>query len=64
MVPAVPTARIHLLTVAVDRLGPLEVAKRLDIPAVVLQDWIDGRTPIPPTKVLALIDLLDSLDAF
>jgi hypothetical protein len=64
MVPAVATARIHLLTVAVDRLGPLEVAKRLDVPATVLQDWIDGRTPIPATKVLGLIDLLDSLDAF
>jgi len=58
------TARIHLLTVAVKRLGPLEVAKRLDVPAVVLQDWIDRRTPLPPAKVLALIDLLDSLDAF
>ena len=64
MVRAVATARLHLLTVAVDRLGALGVARRLDIPAVVLQDWIDGRTPIPPTKVLALIDLLDSLDAF
>ena len=58
------TARIHLLTVAVERLGKLEVAKRLDIPAGTLQDWIDGRSAIPPTKVLALIDLLDSLDAF
>ena len=58
------TARIHLLTVAVERLGKLEVAKRLDIPAGTLQDWIDGRSPIPPPKVLALIDLLDSLDAF
>jgi hypothetical protein len=63
-VPAVPTARIHLLTVAVDRLGPLEVAKRLKVPAVVLQDWIDGQAAIPPSKVLELIDLLDSLDAF
>ena len=58
------TARIHLLTVALERLGKLEVAKRLDIPAGILQDWIDGRTAIPPQKVLALIDLLDSLDAF
>ena len=61
---AVATARIHLLSVAIGRLGPLEVAKRLDIPAGVLQDWIDGKSAIPPTKVLALIDLLDSLDAF
>lgn len=58
------TARIHLLTVALERLGKLEVAKRLDIPAGILQDWIDGRAAIPPQKVLALIDLLDSLDAF
>lgn len=58
------TARIHLLTVAVERLGKLEVAKRLDIPAGILQDWIDGNAPIPPQKVLGLIDLLDSLDAF
>jgi len=48
----VPTARIHLLTVAVDRLGPLEIAKRLNVPAVVLQDWIDGQVAIPPSKVL------------
>ena len=59
----VATARIHLLTVAVDRLGPLEVAKRLNVPAVVLNDWIDGQ-PIPPAKVLELIDLLDSIGAF
>lgn len=58
------TARIHLLSVAIDRLGALEVAKRLNIPAVVLQDWIDHKVAIPPAKVLELIDLLDSLDAF
>jgi hypothetical protein len=58
------TARIHLLSVAVDRLGPLEVAERLNVPAVVLQDWIDHKAPIPSAKVLELIDLLDSLDAF
>jgi hypothetical protein len=58
------TARIHLLSVAVKRLGALEVARRLNVPAVVLQDWIDDKMPIPPAKVLELIDLLDSLDAF
>src|SRR3954471_9231985 len=58
------TARIHLLSVAVDRLGRMEVAKRLNVPAVVLQDWIDHQVAIPPAKVLELIDLLDSLDAF
>jgi hypothetical protein len=60
----VATARIHLLSVAVERLGALELAKRLNVPAVVLQDWIDHKTPIPPARVLELIDLLDSLDAF
>jgi hypothetical protein len=60
----VATARIHLLSVAVDRLGRMEVAKRLNVPAVALQDWIDHQVPIPPAKVLELIDLLDSLDAF
>jgi len=58
------TARIHLLSVAVQRLGPVEVAKRLNVPAVIVQDWIDHKVPIPPNKVLELIDLLDSLDAF
>jgi len=58
------TARIHLLSVAVERLGALEVAKRLNIPAVTLQDWIDHRAAIPPAKVLELIDLLDSIGAF
>jgi len=60
----VATANIHLLSVAIDRIGPLEVAKRLDVPAGILRDWIDGTTPVPPQKVLALIDLLDSLEAF
>jgi hypothetical protein len=60
----VGTARIHLLSVAVDRLGPLEVAKRLNVPAVILQDWIDHKAPIPQAKVLELIDLLDSIGAF
>jgi hypothetical protein len=64
MVSPVATARIHLLSVAVERLGRLEVAKRLNVPAVVLQDWIDQQVAIPPAKVLELIDLLDSLDAF
>jgi hypothetical protein len=50
--------------VALERLGHLEVARRLDVPAGVLQDWIDHRAPIPPAKVLELIDLLDSIDAF
>jgi hypothetical protein len=60
----VATARIHLLTFAVNRLGHLEVAKRLNVPAGVLRDWIDHNVPIPPGKVLELIDLLDSLDPF
>ena len=64
MVLAMATARIHPLSVAVDRLGRMEVAKRLNVPAVVLQDWIDHQVAIPPAKVLELIDLLDSLDAF
>ena len=64
MVLAMATARIHLLSVAVDRLGRMEVAKRLNVPAIVLQDWIDHQVAIPPAKVLKLIDLLDSLDAF
>lgn len=58
------TARIHLLSVAVDRLGTLEVAKRLNVPAGVLQDWIDHKAPVPQAKVLELIDLLDGIGAF
>ena len=61
---AMRTARIHLLSVAVERLGRMEVAKRLNVPAVVLQDWIDHQVPVPPPKVLQLIDLLDSINAF
>ena len=60
----VRTARIHLLSAAVERLGRMEVAKRLNVPAVVLQDWIDHNVPIQPPKVLELIDLLDSINAF
>lgn len=60
----VRTARIHLLSAAVERLGPMEVAKRLNVPAVILQDWIDHKVAVPPAKVLELIDLLDSIGAF
>ena len=61
---AARTARIHLLSVAVERVGHLAVAKQLDVPAAILQDWIEHKAPVPPAKVLALIDLLDSIGAF
>ena len=37
------------------------MAQRLEVPIVILEDWLAVKTEIPDTKLLALLDLLDSL---
>ena len=37
------------------------MAQRLEVPAVIVEDWLAGKTGIPDAKLLALLDLLDSL---
>ena len=53
--------RSRLLVQAVSRIGRTAVAERLDVPAVILEDWLAGRTEIPDAKLLSLLDLLDEL---
>ena len=43
-----------------DRLGRATVAQRLNVPVVVLEDWIDGYPPVPDWKVTALVELVDA----
>jgi hypothetical protein len=51
--------RQRLLDLMIARLGRRELAARLDVPLVVLDDWLAGETPIPNGKLVALIDLID-----
>ena len=53
--------RSRLLVQAVSRIGRAAVAQRLGVPVVILEDWLAGKTEIPDFKLLALLDLLDSL---
>lgn len=52
--------RRALLKVAVEMLGRAAVAQRLNVPSVVLDDWIDGYPPVPDWKVSALVELIDA----
>ena len=52
--------RRTLLKVAVELLGRATVAQRLNVPVVVLGDWIDGYPPVPDWKVTALVELVDA----
>jgi hypothetical protein len=52
--------RCTLLKFAVELLGRATVAQRLNVPGVVLDDWIDGYPPVPDWKVTALVELIDA----
>jgi hypothetical protein len=52
--------RRTLLKVAVEMLGRATVAQRLNVPSVVLDDWIEGYPPVPDWKVTALVELIDA----
>ena len=52
--------RRRLLKVAVDMLGRATVAARLNVPLVLLDDWIEGYPPLPDWKVTALVELIDA----
>ena len=53
------TRRI-LLKAAVQLLGRAQVAQHLNVPLVVLDDWIEGYPPVPDWKLTALVDLIDA----
>ena len=52
--------RRALLKVAVEMLGRATVAARLNVPAVLLDDWIEGYPPVPEWKLTALVELIDA----
>lgn len=41
------------------RIGRAQAAARLNVPLVVLDDWLNERNPMPDPKLVALVDLLD-----
>lgn len=51
--------RQRMLELMVARIGHAKLAFRLQVPTAILRDWIDGKTPVPDAKVIALIDLID-----
>jgi len=55
----VQNTRKRLLELAVARVGRALTAARLQVPLVVLDDWLHERTPMADTKLVALVDLLD-----
>lgn len=52
--------RRTLLKVAVETFGRATVAERLNVPVVVLEDWIEGYPPVPDWKLTALVELIDA----
>jgi hypothetical protein len=46
---------------AAQRLGPVELAKRLNVPESLLTAWMSGHASMPDRKLLILADLLDKL---
>ena len=57
------TTRKRLITLAVQHYGREELARRLKTSPTAIDTWDRGQEPIPNPKLLALIDLLDELDA-
>jgi len=57
------TTRQRLVTLAVQHFGAEELAKRLKTSRGVIDSWDKGQQPVPSAKLLALIDLLDDMDA-
>lgn len=51
--------RQRLLDLMVAWLGRAQLAARLGVPLVLLEDWLAGEAPIPNGKLVALIDLID-----
>lgn len=49
----------RLLELMVARIGPADVARRLQVPSAVLNDWLSGKSALPDITLLALIDLID-----
>jgi len=53
------TTRQLLLELAAKGFGRTELARKLNVPVAVLDDWLSGHTAIPDAKLLALVDVLD-----
>ena len=52
--------RRTLLKIAVETLGRASVARHLNVPLVLLDDWIEGYPPVPDWKLPALLKLIDT----
>ena len=52
--------RRTLLRIAVEACGRASVARQLNVPVVLLDDWIEGYPPVPDWKLPALLKLIDS----
>lgn len=52
-----------LLSSAAARFGLMPLARRLKVPDGQLAAWISGHASMPDRKLVALIDLLEKLEA-
>lgn len=55
--------RQRLLRVALKHYGGEDLIKRLKVSDATLVSWLEERADIPPSKMLQVIDLLDSRGA-
>ena len=55
--------RQRLLRVGIKRFGREELVRRLDTTGELLDHWLKASPPIPRSKLLTLIDLLDAQGA-
>jgi len=46
---------------AAERMGPPELAKRMNVPQSLLDAWMGGHASMPDRKLLLLAELLDQL---
>lgn len=54
--------RQWLLKHAVDRLGPSDLAVRLEVTEPLLEAWLTGHLEMPDRTLLALVDVIEQLD--
>jgi len=55
------TTKQNLLRMAAERMGPPELAKRMNVPQSLLDAWMGGHASMPDRKLLLLAELLDQL---
>ena len=52
--------RQKMLRAAIDMFGRATVARRLNVPVVLLEDWLEDSRAMPAWKLSMLVDLIEA----